>query len=292
LRRDLPVVDRGAVRGLVVHHEVARPREPAELLVVVSPERPRPGAGPAEPLLEVRERRQRVLAVEDDLAQRGHVRWDEAGEPDAGSRRGGRPEPSLYRRTAEAADRVEPIGRRRPIEDVTDRRRIGMLGTEQLPQPTRSGRHRGRDDTGGHARRAIDPEAADPRRRDRGDPPAWTWLRSADRRRRPGAGRGLLSASTAADAPVVSLRSAAARVRTAVARRRAHTVHAHAAPGRAALSRSTARSRRVAGRARARRAYARDARLLPAPRRPRAARGRLGGPRKSPHAAPRRASAP
>src|SRR5262249_55014465 len=55
LRRDLPVVDRSAVRRLVVHDEIARPREPAELLVVVSPERPGLGARPAEPLLEVGE---------------------------------------------------------------------------------------------------------------------------------------------------------------------------------------------------------------------------------------------
>src|SRR5206468_12726707 len=79
LGRDLAVVDGGAV-CVVVHDEIAVAGEPGGRLVVVASELVAPARRSAEALVEEREGGERVLAVEDDLAERRRVGRNEIGE--------------------------------------------------------------------------------------------------------------------------------------------------------------------------------------------------------------------
>ena len=128
---DVVMLEEGA---LLVHHEVARAGEPGERLVVVAPELVAPARRATEALLEERERRQRVLAVEDDLAQRRRVGRHEVGQGHGrrACRRG--VEPRLQARPGEGRDGRHPLPVREPVQEGRDRGTVGRVGTDQRDQ--------------------------------------------------------------------------------------------------------------------------------------------------------------
>src|SRR5436309_1853197 len=146
--RHLAVVDRRAV-AVVVDDEVPGPREPGERLVVVAPELAAPRRRPAEALLEEREGGERVLPLEDDLAERWRVGRHQVRQRHMRSIGHGYVKPCLEPRSPERADRLDPLGVREAVEEGADRAAIGRLGAHQVAEASADGRAHG-DGTHAH----------------------------------------------------------------------------------------------------------------------------------------------